>query len=383
MLTGEVDHMAKTLLITGASGFLGRALVKEILSQSDDTLHLLVRSGDTETVLTNDLGDLVSSRVHFVRGDITESNCGVPREIQTQLKSRIDELWHLAASTTFDDNRAEEIRRVNVGGTQNVISLARHFDKLCRFYYMSTAYVCGKRTDVIDEDDIDDSQGFKNVYEKTKWESEGIVRASGLPFTIIRPSILIGDSRNGDSMGEARMMYGYLLALYHAARHAIGGATDFPRYWHRAETGRRANVNARLYGAGEVTKNMVTVDDVVRVCMAIRASGGLAEGQTFNVVNSRNLPIAYIVDSMQRALRLTGYYYDASLPPTGLLTDNKVERAAYRCTRPFFPYARYTEPSWVCNHRPISNIPRVAMTEELFDLLMCRFVEDTLVSKPR
>jgi len=376
--------MGKELFITGASGFLGRALVKGILSGSDDTVHLLVRSDNAEAVLTNGLGDLVSSgRVNFVRGDITESGCGVSQEVQKRLNESVDELWHLAASTTFDDNKAEEIRRANVGGTENAISLARRFDRLDRFYYMSTAYVCGKRTDIIDEDNIENSEGFKNVYENTKWQCEGIVRTSGLPFTIIRPSILIGDSRNGDSMGEARMMYGYLLALCQSARHAIEGASSFPEYWHRAKTQRWANVNARLYGSGEVTKNMVTVDDAVRVCMAIRASGGLAEGQTFNVVNSRNLPIAYIVDSMQRALRLAGYSYDASLPPTGLVTDNRVERAAYRRTRPFFPYARYTEPNWVCNHRPISDIPRVTMTEELCDFLMRRFVEDTIVSKPR
>lgn len=375
--------MAKEILITGASGFLGRALTKGFLSDSDDTLHVLVRSDKAERAVRDHLGDLVGSRVHFVRGDITESGCGVEQEVRTRLNGRIDELWHLAASTTFDDTKADEIRQANMGGTQNILSLARHFDRLERFYYMSTAYVCGKRTDVIDEDDIDASEGFKNVYEKTKWQCEGIVRASGLPFTIIRPSILVGDSRNGDSMGEARMMYGYLLALYHAARHAVGGGDEYSRYWHRAATGRWVNVNARLYGSGEVTKNVVTVDDVVRVCMAIRASGSLAENQTFNVVNSRNLPIAYIVDSMQRAMRLAGYYYDASLPPTGLVTDNKVERAAYRCTRPFFPYAKYTEPSWICNHRPISDVSRVTMTEELFDFLMRRFVEDTLVSDAR
>lgn len=374
--------MARELLITGASGFLGRSLTRALLAESDDTLHLLVRSDHSQAVLKRDLeGD--SNRVNFVRGDITRPNCGLSSEHLALLRKRVDEVWHLAASTTFDDNKRAEIEATNIGGTQQAIGLAKCFNRLDRFYYMSTAYVCGKQNGVIAEDQIDDRAGFKNVYERTKWECEKIVRASGLPFTIIRPSILIGDSRTGRSMGEVRMIYGYLLALYRSALHFFGARQDFTEYWHGAKSGPRANVRARLYGSGEVTKNVITIDDAVRVCMAVRAAGSSAEGQTFNVVNDRNLPISFVVDSMQRALRLTGYAYDPSLPATGLVTDNKVERAAYRRTRPFFPYARYSEPRWECNHRPVMEVPRVTMTEELFDFLMERFVEDHIVSDRR
>ncbi len=375
--------MSRDLLITGASGFVGRHLVKAIMAESDDTLHLLVRSDKAEKLLRNDLQGGDPRRVRFVRGDIIEPNCGIGEENLSAISPRIDEVWHLAASTTFDDNLQDEIERANIGGTRQAIALARGFDRLDHFYYMSTAYVCGKQNGLIAEDQVDDVAGFKNAYEKSKWQSEKIVRTSGLPFTIIRPSILIGDSRTGESKGEMRMMYGYLLALYHAALHYFGGGFDFSEYWHDAGSGRRANVNARLYGMGEVTKNMVTIDDAVRICMAIRAGHRTTEGQTFNVVNDRDLPISFIVDSMQRALRLTGFAYDASLPPTGLVTDNRVERAAYRRTRPFFPYARYTEPKWECNHRPVMDIPRVTMTRKLFDFLMERFVEDHIVSGRR
>lgn len=375
--------MGKELLVTGASGFMGRCLVRTILAETEDTLHLLVRSDCAESILREELKDFDQRRALLVRGDVTQVDCGIDEHTLKDLGRRVDEVWHLAASTTFDDNRQEEINSTNIGGTRHAIHLSSRFDRLDRFYYMSTAYVCGKRRDQVDEDDIDDRAGFKNTYERSKWQCEKIVRGSGLPFTIIRPSILIGDSRTGSSMGEARMMYGYLLALYHAARHHLGSDCDFSDYWRNAKTRRWANVNARLYGSGGVTKNVITVDDAVRVCMAIRASGDAANGQTFNVVNDRNLPIAFVIDSMQRALRLTGYCYDASLPSSGLVTDNKVERAAYRQTRPFFPYATYSEPQWVCNHRPIMDIPRVTMTEELFDFLMQRFVEDKIVSQPR
>jgi nucleoside-diphosphate-sugar epimerase len=375
--------MPRELFITGASGFLGRHLIKAMLAESDDTLRLLVRSDSAERLLKHELEGDDARRVRFVRGDITQPNCGIGDEPLRGISRHIDQVWHLAASTTFDDNQREEIEKANLGGTAEVIALAKRFDRLDRLYYMSTAYVCGKQNGRIAEDQIEDLAGFKNAYEKTKWQCERIVRASGLPFTIIRPSILIGDSRTGESKGEMRMMYGYLLALYHAARHFFGAGADFRQYWHGAGAGRRADVNARLYGTGEVTKNIVTMDDAVRVCLAIWAAGGATRNQTFNVVNSRNLPISFIVDSMQRALRLSGFAYDASLPATGLVTDNKVERAAYRRTRPFFPYARHTEPRWDSNHRPVMDIPRVTMTEELFDFLMERFVEDHIVSDRR
>ncbi len=375
--------MPRELFITGASGFLGRHLVKAMLAESDDTFHLLVRSDRAERLLRQDLQDGDTRRVRFVRGDMILPNCGIDEELLRGLSRRIDQVWHLAASTTFDDKRQEEIETVNIGGTKQAIALSRQFDRLDRFYYMSTAYVCGKQNGLIAEDQVDDLAGFKNTYEKSKWQCERIVRASGLPFTIIRPSILIGDSRTGDSKGEMRMMYGYLLALYHSALHHFGAGTDFGKYWRGAGNGRRADVNARLYGDGEVTKNIVTMDDAVRVCMAIWSAGSATMYQTFNVVNNRNLPIAFVVNSMQRALRLTGFAYDSSLPATGLVTDNKVERAAYRRTRPFFPYARYSEPKWECNHRPVMDIARVAMSEELFDFLMERFVEDHIVSNGR
>jgi nucleoside-diphosphate-sugar epimerase len=372
--------MGKELFITGASGFMGRCLVKAMLDESDDTLHLLVRSDQAESRLKNDLQKCDMRRVQFVRGDITESNCGVSEDHASFLGGCVDEVWHLAASTTFDDTQREQIETANIGGTQHAITLARRFGRLDRFYYMSTAYVCGKEKGVIAEDQVDNNAGFKNTYEKTKWSCERIVRTSGLPFTIIRPSILIGDSRTGDSMGESRMLYGYLLALYHAALHYFGGGFDFSEYWRGSASGRQANVNARLYGSGDVTKNIVTVDDAVRVCLAIRAAKG-ATNQTFNVVNNRDLSTAFIVESMQRALHLTGYSFDESMPPSGLHSGNKVERAAYRRTRPFWPYVMHSEPRWECNHRPITDIPRVTMTDELFDFLMERFVQDSVLPK--
>jgi thioester reductase-like protein len=86
-----------------------------------------------------------------------------------------------------------------VGGSRNVIALAGECRDLRRLDYVGTAYVAGKRSGVIGEDDLDAGQEHNNTYEKTKMESEAEMRraAQRLPVTVFRPSIVICDSRTG------------------------------------------------------------------------------------------------------------------------------------------------------------------------------------------
>ena len=58
-------------------------------------------------------------------------------------------------------------------------------------------YICGTNPGIMSEDVMPERNGFKNIYEETKYDAEKMVRESGLPFTIFRPSVLIGDSKTG------------------------------------------------------------------------------------------------------------------------------------------------------------------------------------------
>jgi long-chain acyl-CoA synthetase len=77
--------------------------------------------------------------------------------------------------------------------------LCHRSGSLRRFTYISTAYVAGLHRGRFGEDDLDVGQRFRNAYERSKFESEQLVRAAGehLPVTVVRPSIIVGDSRTG------------------------------------------------------------------------------------------------------------------------------------------------------------------------------------------
>jgi nucleoside-diphosphate-sugar epimerase len=86
-----------------------------------------------------------------------------------------------------------------VDGTRNVLRLLQGARRLDRLHYVSTAYVSGRATGVYRETDLDLGQSFKNYYEETKFLAEVEVVKSGLPATIYRPSIVVGDSRTGET----------------------------------------------------------------------------------------------------------------------------------------------------------------------------------------
>jgi len=93
----------------------------------------------------------------------------------------------------------EEARAINVKGSENVVGLGRQCPGLTRIDYVGTAYVAGKRMGTVKESEIDLGQEHSNTYEKTKLESELLMRQAmrDLPIAIHRPSIVICDSRTG------------------------------------------------------------------------------------------------------------------------------------------------------------------------------------------
>jgi thioester reductase-like protein len=92
--------------------------------------------------------------------------------------------------------------RVNVEGTRNVLRFAEGCPGLRRHHYVSTCYVSGRHCGPFRETDLDVSQRFNNFYEETKFLAEVEVaraRTGGMPTTVYRPAIVVGDSRTGDT----------------------------------------------------------------------------------------------------------------------------------------------------------------------------------------
>jgi thioester reductase-like protein len=210
------------ILITGATGFLGREIVRCLLHDRPGArLVLLVRGADRETaerrgsrvvghVTEADARGAALGRVEILPADLTADRCGLdPNDYETAVAGTTDVI-HAAAAVDFDQP-LEQARRINVGGTRQVLALAGDAARrgtLRGFSYVSTAFVAGCRSGLVREDELDVGQQFRNAYEKTKCEAEALVRshADRLPFRIFRPSIVVGNSDDG-STTSFKMIY--------------------------------------------------------------------------------------------------------------------------------------------------------------------------------
>ncbi len=139
-------------------------------------------------------------RLELVAGDIADRRLGLDDETHERLTSGVTHVFHLAAIYNLAVPLAVATR-VNVGGTGNVLDLCLAADRLERLAYVSTAYVAGTRTGVVYEHELLMGQGFKNHYESTKFQAEVWIREmmDRVPTTILRPAIVVGDSRTGET----------------------------------------------------------------------------------------------------------------------------------------------------------------------------------------
>ncbi len=198
-----------TLLMTGATGFVGMELLARVLEQTDLDVVALVRAADdaaaqarVDELLTTIMAPRARphrGRVRAVAADLESPGLGISPLQRDRITRSVTAVVHCAASISFT-LPLDEARRINVEGTREIVKLAveaRERGLLERFVHVSTAYVAGDRVGVISEHDGDVGQSFRNTYEQTKLEAEHLVTASGLPAAIVRPSVIVGDSATG------------------------------------------------------------------------------------------------------------------------------------------------------------------------------------------
>jgi NAD(P)-dependent dehydrogenase (short-subunit alcohol dehydrogenase family) len=178
--------------VTGATGFIGRHLMAELLKR-EGTIDALVREGSRGKLdaLVQRLG-APEGRIVPVSGDLSKPALGVE-----SFDERIDHLFHLAA--VYDVEADEEAsERANVEGTRHVIEFANAHD-IGRFHHVSSIAVAGEYRGVFQEDMFDEGQHLPHHYHRTKYESERLVREGVEAKTLIyRPGMVVGHSETGE-----------------------------------------------------------------------------------------------------------------------------------------------------------------------------------------
>jgi thioester reductase-like protein len=193
------------ILLTGATGFLGMELLLRLLERTNRPIIALVRASDDATASAR-LGCVLATlfppdmmpqgRVRAVAADLETPQMGFTAKARDALSADVDTVVHCAASVQFC-LPIEQARAINVGGTRRVLALAANAPNLDSVVHVSTAYVAGDRPGTYHEHEADIGQRPRNTYEQTKLEAERLVAESALPAAILRPSIVVGDSRTG------------------------------------------------------------------------------------------------------------------------------------------------------------------------------------------
>jgi thioester reductase-like protein len=199
------------ILLTGATGFLGAFLLKELLHQTEANIYCLVRADDTESgkkKIQNNLKyyslweEERSSRIIPIIGNLSQPTLGLSAEKFDKLAREIDVIYHNGAVLNFVYPYSA-LKPTNVLGTQEILRLACQF-KLKPLHYVSTDAVFDSSAyydkEVTESEPIIHTEGIDLGYTQTKWVAEKLVtiaRTRGLPVSIYRPPLIAGDSRTG------------------------------------------------------------------------------------------------------------------------------------------------------------------------------------------
>lgn len=260
--------------LSGVTGSVGSWLAGEALSRGYPVLAPV--RGRTESEARDRVDSVLEivgagekrEDVRIVVADLLRENPGL--ESNAAIFDDVGLVIHCAACTSFRDADSEISRRTNVDGTRHALDLAARLR--VPFIQISTAYIAGKRRGWVREDELDAGQDFNNVYERTKFEAEKLVHAwaceTGLPVTILRPSIVVGDSQTGRAV-RFNTLYGFMHVFDVMAK-------------------RIGNEEIRVNARPDATTNLIPVDYFARAAWRIIEGG---EPGTYHVTNPSPITI--------------------------------------------------------------------------------------------
>ncbi|WP_226579872.1 SDR family NAD(P)-dependent oxidoreductase [Halobacillus litoralis] len=186
------------ILLTGATGFVGKQLTIRLLSEGH-TVYALARNERKAQALEKAVPSEFQQQLIHIHGDISKKLVGVSSEDVERLTNQIDTVYHIAAYLSFDEQDREKTFEINVEGTKEVLELSKKIGTE-NFFHVSTAYTLGD-AQYAEEELHPVDRSFVNSYEESKCHAEHLVFQYKEHFNIniYRPAIIVGDSRTGEA----------------------------------------------------------------------------------------------------------------------------------------------------------------------------------------
>jgi nucleoside-diphosphate-sugar epimerase len=197
-----------TIVLTGATGFLGSHLMASLLAK-DYKIIVFGRSAKCESLneritrLLRWFGmDNCSEQITCIDADLSQDNLGIEKREYSRICSVVGSVIHCASDTSFAENKREKVMSANINNLKGILEFSKNAN-VSFFHYISTAYVAGIGA-IYCKETLSSAKTFTNVYEESKAVAENIIsyfcQKNSIYLSIIRPSIVYGDSQNGRSL---------------------------------------------------------------------------------------------------------------------------------------------------------------------------------------
>lgn len=313
------------ILITGATGFIGRAIVQRLLIARRPVIALARGcQGATaaERVVAAVGGVPDDASLEVVESDLAAPGCALAPSDWRRLRGAVETVIHCAGDTTFAPAAMAPYVAGHVRGPRTLLEgLAG--GRLRRWAHLSTAYVCGRRAGTILERSGHVGQVFNNAYERVKLESERVLRAAGarvgVEVRVLRPSIVVGAAPPTAGGNPSNLFFGFIRMVAALAQMPDG-----------------AEVRLRIAAAPRARFNIVPVEYVAAAaCVLAEHPGGA--GETFHLV-VRDAPTqAAMLRMITERLGVRGLaLVDARTEP--LADPSPFERSVARMLEPYRTY---------------------------------------------
>ena len=304
------------IAITGATGFLGSHLMASLLSNGYRII-VLGRPSKEDTLqerifrLLKWFGiEKLAGQLELIEINLLKPLLGIPVQEYEKLCEKTGQIIHCASDTSFTERKREAVFKSNVTSLEGILEFAVNAN-VNFFHYISTAYVAGANVTICKES-LSSSADFVNVYEESKAKAENIIAAfckkNSIPFTIIRPSVVYGDSNTGRALRFNALYFPvqsvkYISEIYLNDIKNNDGRKSKPHGIFLDEDG-FLFLPIRIFLPKEGALNIIPVDYFVNATMKIIANA--SPGGIYHLTNNSHTKLTLVAVYNERFMKIKG-----------------------------------------------------------------------------